>query len=298
VFTRLGYLLSRAMRNVRQTPFLFSATVLTVTVSLAMVAIFILLVLNLQRVGSGWGQEIQIVAYFDKVPSQTQRLDWQAKLAKRPEVTSVNYIDKYEAYELFSKQLGTEKSLLEGIKPDVLPASLQVSLREGYRDTTAVEGLANYMRKDLKLPEVHYGREWVERFETAVSVIRLVALLLGAILVLTALFIVGNTIRLALYSRRQELEIMSLVGATPFFIRIPFLIEGALQGVMGGALALGSLYLIYHLYLLENLQVLLMAIGDFEVLFLPLPVQGGLLLAGLLLGLLGSSLALRRLIKV
>jgi len=298
VLTRLGYLLSRALRNVRQTPFLFSATVLTVAVSLAMVAIFILLVLNLQRVGSGWGQEIQIVAYFDKVPSQTQRLDWQAKLSKRPEVTSVNYIDKYEAYELFAKQLGAEKSLLEGIKPDVLPASLQVSLREGYRDTASVEKLANFMRKDLELPEVHYGREWVERFETAVSVIRLVALLLGTILVFTALFIVGNTIRLALYSRRQELEIMSLVGATPFFIRIPFLIEGALQGIMGGVLALGSLYLVYHLYLLENLQVLLMAIGDFEVLFLPLPIQVGLLLAGLLLGLLGSSLALRRLIKV
>jgi len=298
VFTRLGYLLSRALRNVRQTPFLFSATVLTVTVSLAMVAIFILLVLNLQRVGSGWGQEIQIVAYFDKLPSQTQRLEWQALLAKRPEVTSVNYIDKYEAYDLFAKQLGTEKSLLEGIKPDVLPASLQVALNEDYRDTEAVEKLASYMRKDLKLPEVHYGREWVERFETAVSVVRLVAFLLGTILVLTALFIVGNTIRLALYSRRQELEIMSLVGATPFFIRTPFLIEGALQGIIGGGLALGSLYLVYHLYLLENLQVLLMAIGDFEVLFLPLPVQGGLLLAGLLLGLLGSSLALRRLIKV
>jgi len=298
VFTRLGYLLARALRNVRQTPFLFSATVLTVAVSLAMVSIFILLVINLQRVGSGWGQEIQIVAYFDKLPSQTKRLEWQALLSKRPEVAGVDYIDKFEAYEIFSDQLGAEKSLLEGIKPDVLPASLQVSLNEDYRSTEAVEQLATFMRKELELPEVHYGREWVERFETAVSVVRLVALLLGAILVLTALFIVGNTIRLALYSRRQELEIMTLVGATPFFIRTPFLIEGALQGVLGGLAALGSIYLVYYFYLLENLQVLLLSIGDFEVLFLPLPVQGGVLLAGLLLGLLGSSLALRRLIKV
>lgn len=298
MFTRIGYLLGRALRNVRQTPFLFSATVLTVTVSLAMVAIFMLLVLNLQRVGSGWGQEIQIVAYFDKLPSQTKRLEWQALLAKRPEVSRVNYIDKYEALDIFAEQLGDEKSLLKGIKPDVLPASLQVELNTDYRGSEAVNKLARYMREDLGMPEVHYGREWVERFETAVSVIRLVALLLGAILVLTALFIVGNTIRLALYSRRQELEIMSLVGATPFFIRTPFLIEGALQGLLGGGLAVACLYLVYHSYLYESLQVLLLSMGDFEVLFLPLPLQGGLLMAGLLLGLLGSSLALRRLIKV
>jgi len=298
VLTRLKYLLGGAFRNVRQTPFLFTATVLTVTVSLAMVAVFALLVLNLQRVGSSWGQEIQVVAYFDKTPSQTDRLAWQAELAKRPEVERIDYIDKYEAYEIFSRQLGEEKSLLEGIRPEVLPASLQVTLRESFRTTQTVMDLALYMRKDLKMPEVHYGREWVERFESAVSIVRLVALVLGCVLVLTALFIVGNTIRLALYSRRQELEIMSLVGATPMFIRTPFLIEGALQGLIGGALALISLYLVYHLYLLENLQALLLAMGDFEILFLPLPLQWGLLLAGLLLGLLGSSLALRRLIKV
>jgi len=298
VLTRLKYVLAGALRNVRQTPFLFTATVLTVTVSLAMVAVFALLVLNLQRVGSSWGQEIQVVAYFDKVPSQTDRLEWQAVLAKRPEVERVDYIDKFEAYEIFSGQLGEEKALLEGIRPEVLPASLQVTLREPFRTTQTVMELALFMRKDLKMPEVHYGREWVERFESAVSIVRLVALVLGAVLVLTALFIVGNTIRLALYSRRQELEVMSLVGATSLFIRTPFLIEGALQGLIGGALALASLYVVYHLYLLDNLQALLLAMGDFEVLFLPFPLQWGLLLAGLLLGLLGSSLALRRLIRV
>lgn len=298
MFSRLRYFIGRTLRNVRQSPFLFSATVMTVAVSLAMVALFALLVLNLQRVGSGWGQEIQIAAYFDKLPSQTQRLEWQALLSKRPEVETVEYIDKHEAYEQFSRQLGDEKSLLEGIKPDVLPASLQVRLRESYRSTNAVMNLALYMRKELKMPEVHYGREWVERFETAVTVVRLVALLLGTILVLTALFIVGNTIRLTLYSRRQELEIMSLVGATPLFIRTPFLIEGALQGLIGGGLAWASLFLVFHGYLKDKLQVLLLAMGDFEVLFLPIPIQWGLLLTGLLLGLLGSSLALRRLVKV
>lgn len=296
--THLRYLLARALRNVRQTPFLFSATVLTVAVSLAMVAVFVLLVLNLQRVGSRWGEEIQVVAYFDKLPSQTERLEWQAKLAKRPEVERLDYIDKFEAFEIFERQLGGDKALLEGVKPEVLPASLQVTLREEHRTTQTVAELARYMSEDLKMPEVHYGHEWVERFEAAVSIARLVALLLGSILVLTALFIVGNTIRLALYSRRQELEIMSLVGATPFFIRTPFLIEGALQGLLGGALALGALFVVYHFYLLENLQALLMAIGDFNVTFLPASAQWGMLLAGLLLGLLGSSLALRRLIRV
>ena len=298
MLTRLRYLLARALRNVGQTPFLFTATVLTVTVSLAMVALFALLVINLQRVGSDWGQEIQIVAYFDKLPSQTSRLEWQALLQKRVDVEKVDYVDKFEAFEIFSSQLGDEKSILEGIKPDVLPASLQVTLKEDFRQAEDVQALARYMREDLKMPEVHYGREWVERFETAVSVVRLIALLLGAVLVLTALFIVGNTIRLALYSRRQELEIMSLVGATPFFIRTPFLIEGALQGLLGGALALGSLYLVYRIYLLENLQLLLQAMGDFKVLFLPVELQWSILLAGFLLGLVGSSLALRSLIKV
>jgi len=294
----LRYLLARALRNVRQTPFLFSATVLTVAISLAMVAVFILLVLNLQKVGSSWGEEIQVVAYFDQLPSQTVRLEWQASLAKRAEVERLDYIDKFEAYEIFERQLGAEKALLEGVKPEVLPASLQVTIKETYRNSQTVSELARYMSEDLKMPEVHYGHEWVERFESAVSIARLVALLLGTILVLTALFIVGNTIRLALYSRRQELEIMSLVGATPFYIRTPFLIEGALQGLLGGVLALGALFVVYRFYLLENLQALLMAIGDFKVMFLPVPLQWGVLVAGLLLGLLGSSLALRRLIRV
>jgi cell division transport system permease protein len=148
------------------------------------------------------------------------------------------------------------------------------------------------------LSDLRYGQEWLERFESFVSLLRLAGAILGGFLLFAALFIVANTIKLTLYARRDELEIMALVGATPMFIKSPFLLEGALQGALGGGLAVAGAYALFQLFLQQGLNSLLLASGVERVTFLPLSWQLLLIAAGVLLGLAGSLLSLRKLVRI
>jgi len=140
-------------------------------------------------------------------------------------------------------------------------------------------------------------REWLERFEAFLLLLRTVGAALGGFLVLAALVIVTNTIKLTLYARQDELEAMTMVGATSLFIKLPYLIEGALQGLCGGLLALLVSFIAFRTLLRESLGSLLLLTGIDTIHFLPPVWQVLVVAAGTLVGLLGSSLALRKFVR-
>jgi cell division transport system permease protein len=295
---RSGYFVRRALRNMRQNPVLCSAAVGTVAVALTILAFFAIIVLNVQKLTRHWSEDVQVVAFIDSLPEERQLQQWMADIRSLPEVEKVDFVSRAEALKRFKKRLADDADLLEGVDPDILPASLAITLRAPSRNQAGVFSVVSRLRQNSGLSDLRYGQEWLERFESFVALLRLAGAILGGFLLFAALFIVANTIRLTLYARRDELEIMALVGATPFFIKSPFLLEGALQGALGGAFAVAGAYALFQLFLQQGLSSLLLASGVDRVTFLPWSWQLLLVAAGLLLGLVGSLLSLRKLVRI
>jgi cell division transport system permease protein len=295
---RLGYFVSRAVRNMRQSPFLCSAAVATVAVSLTIMAFFAIVVLNVQKLTLHWSKEVQIVAYLDVVPEMKLLQTWIDDLQRLPEVEKVTYIPRQEAFRRFKKRLAQDADLLEGLDADVLPASLEIALKKKHRTRQDIEAVVTRLQQNQSFSDLRYGQEWLERFESFTMLLRLAGAILGGTLLFAALFIVSNTIKLTLYARRDELEIMTLVGGTPLFIKTPFLLEGALQGALGGLIAVGGAYALFQIFLSEGLNVLLLAFGINGTTFLPVFYQLLLVGTGILLGLCGSLVSLRKFVRI
>lgn len=299
MFERLGFFVAhRALRNMRQSPFLCAAAVGTVAVSLAILAFFALVVLNVQKLTGHWSEEVQVVAYLDAPPEEKQLRIWIEDIRRLPEVADVRFVSQGEAFDRFQKRLTRDADLLDGLDPDVLPASLEISLLEQHRTTHGVETVIAALQKNRALSDLRYGQEWLERFESFLTLLRLAGAILGGFLLFATLFIVANTIKLTLYARRDELEIMTLVGGTPLFIKMPFLVEGSLQGALGGALALGGAYMLFQFFIRSGLSVLLPLTGSEGIVFLPGSWQAMVVAAGTLLGFIGSLVSLRKFVRI
>lgn len=294
----IRYFFRRAVRNMRQWPLLCSAAILTMAVALATVATFFLVVINIEQLASNWTREIQVVAYLEKAPSQKELPSLLDKIKKFPEVDSVIYVSPTGAMERFKDRLADDASLLEGVGRDLLPASFELTLKPEYRNQQGIKKVIEQLDNSVSIDDLRYGQKWLERFNTFVGMLRFISLILGSFLLLAALFIVSNTIKLTLYARRDELEIMALVGATMRFIKIPFLLEGALQGLLGGIISLGFLAISFKFIIERSLTSFWLTPTDFDLLFLTPGQQLTLVLSGVFLGILGSLTSLRRFVRV
>ena len=290
-----GYFLRRALRNMLHSPVLSAASIFTVGVALALLAFFAIAVLNVQRLTATWSAELAIVAYLEQPPEGPVLNRWLSEIRAYPEVAEVTYVSRQEAYRRFKQRLGSDADLLEGLGAEVLPASLEIRLKPEQRAETAA--VVERLGRNQAFGELHYGREWLERFEAFLLLLRTAGAALGGFLILAALVIVANTIKLTLYARQDELEAMTMVGATSLFIKLPYLIEGTLQGLCGGILALLVSFAAFRLLLRESLGSLLLLTGIDTIHFLPAGWQAMLVVAGGLIGLFGSLLALRKFVR-
>jgi len=298
VLDKIRYFIMRALRNMRQWPFLCSASILTMAIALATVATFFLVVVNIEQLTLRWTKEIQVIAYLEKAPKTQDIATLTKKLKSFPEVESVNYVSQADAMERFKKHLGADASLLEGVNKDLLPASFELGLHPDYRNQQGIATVVELLENNLAVDDLRYGQKWLERFTNFVQMLRFVGIILGVLLLFGALFIVSNTIKLTLYARRDELEIMALVGATMRFIKIPFMLEGAIQGLLGGMLSLAFLFLSFVFVISRGLNTFWLTPADFDLLFLTLNQQIILVLSGVALGILGSLSSLRRFVRI
>ena len=297
IFLRGGYFFRRALRNMQQSPVLSLASVGTIAVALALLAFFAIAVLNVQQLTASWGESLAIVAYLDEVPGDSIIKGWVSDIERYPEVDKVAFVSRDQAFERFRQRLGDDAGLIEGLGPDVLPASLEISLADQSRNQAAVTAVVDRLRVDHRFTDLQYGQGWLEKLEAFLLLLRVSGAALGGFLVFAALVIVANTIKLTLYARQDELDAMVMVGATSLFIKLPFLVEGALQGVLGGLTALGLSFLVFEVALQKSLGSLLLITGIDTIHFLPLLWQIMLILGGGLIGLLGSLFALRKFVR-
>jgi len=298
VLETVRYFFLRAVRNMRQWPFLCSAAILTMAVSLATIATFFLIVVNIEQLAARWTQEIQVIAYVQRPPSSQELPELIKKMEQLDGVEQVAYVSPSEAMERFGERLGNDAVLLQGVRSDLLPASFELALHPEFRSQEGIEKIIDQLESLIPVDDLRYGQTWLERFNNFISMLRFVGAFLGGFLLFATLFIVANTIRLTLYARRDELEIMALVGATMRFIKIPFMLEGAIQGFIGGLLSLLFLSISFSLIISRGLHAFWLTPLDFDLLFLTASQQLVLVLAGVVLGVLGSLSSLRRFVRI
>ena len=291
----LVYFLRKALGNIWTNPFLSLVTLSTIAISMLILGLFSLIYLNVQQSLHQMGGELQITAYLQETISSEQAKMLRGKVADWPEVERITYISKEQALARFRSQLREYAGILEGLKGNPLPASLEVTLMPQYGRSGNIKELSTRLGRLPGVAEVQYGRKWMAKLRVFVEVMKLVGITVGGLLLIATIFVISNTIKLTFYSRREELEIMRLVGATDFFIKAPFLIEGLLHGLGGALLAAGGLsllilFLFSHLDLPLRLAVMAGSLPTVQLV-------AGFLGLGLLLGVLGSTVSLRRFLR-
>lgn len=273
-------------------------TIATITLALLIVSLFLLVFVNLEGAAENWSERVQVTVYFDKELASSEQSALRDRIMALPGAQRVSYVSRDEALKRFKSRLRGQETILEGVRPEVLPTSFEIALKRANRETQAVESFVAALKRIPGITEVQYGEEWVRRFNSFLNFMRLLGGLLGGFLVVAVVFIVSNTIKLTIYARRDELDVMALVGATSFFIKAPFLIEGLMQGLAGALIAVAMLFGLYEGFLHNAGSFLTFNPVSSGLGFLPLEYIGGLLLAGAMLGFIGSLTSLKRFINL
>lgn len=294
---KLRYLTKQAVSvSVRSLGITFLA-VITIGASLTVLAAFGVVVQSLSEVAVRLGQEVEVSAYLVRNTPPGDGFALARQLESWPEVAGARFSSSEAALEAFRESLGEEGSLLEGLPPDVLPASVEIQVRPEAWTRETVEALATRLEALAPVEEVRFGREAIEQVNGVLEVARVAAWIVGLVLGLGAILVVSNTIRLTVYARRDEIEVMSLVGATSTFVRAPFVMEGMLQGFLGGALAFGVL-----LSMQGGLRLVLergLGVGmEVTLAWSPIEYALALVAGGVGLGLIASLAAVGRFLKV
>ncbi len=294
---RLRHAVTEAFTNLGRAGWGGLASVGTIAVAFLIVGIFLLLTQNLGAALSQWRDQYQVTVFLDDGITAAQLALLKKRIANEQAVRAVAFISKAEALQAFKRELKGRESLLEGLGDNPIPASFQLRIRDEYQTPQALRQLAGFLTRLEGVEEVQYGQEWIDRMAAVLRVIQLVGLSVGIALGLASLLIVSNTVRLAIYARADEIEIMRLVGATKMTVRLPFLLEGLIQGGAGAGLALGMLFGAYRatLYQLQMApgQVYGLGLGS----FLPGGTVAILVGAGAGLGAFGSLLSVSRLLR-
>ncbi|MGH7369820.1 MAG: permease-like cell division protein FtsX [Candidatus Methylomirabilaceae bacterium] len=273
------------------------SSIITIGVSFLIIGIFLLVILQTNAFVAEWKEQFQLSVFLDDKITPTQLEILEKRIQNESAVKSVTFVTREQALANFRRELKGQESFLEGLGNNPLPASFQLRVREGYQSPAALERLSAFLSRLEGVEDIQYGQEWIERISNAARIVKLLGLIIGSVLTLGSALIISNTIRLAVYARAAEIEIMRLVGATKAYIRAPFLVEGMLQGSLGALLALGLLFAVYRLAAPTlDLASPLVATASDRGLLEPSMIVA-LVSGGAAIGALGSSLAISRYLK-
>jgi cell division transport system permease protein len=288
---RLLYFARTSLRGIAATPGTAIVATATIAVALVLVGAFGLVVLNMQALLARVGDAVQVTAFLAEGLPEADRAVLVQKISAISGVARAELISEAAALERFKGGVGQGFALVEGLGSNPLPASIEITLEARYRTSGDLSRVASAVATLPGVADITSGADWVEGYVRALALVRGLAIGLGVIFVLATMLIVSNTIRLAVLSRRDELEILSLVGASRVFVNTPFLIEGLLQGAAAGALAWALLYALFRSVLPGFEAGLAFVLGGVEPRFFDAVETAWLCGGGAVLGLLGSAIA-------
>lgn len=301
----LGYFLRESVQNFRRNWVMSLGAVITIYLSLLLVGVTAATSVIVNNIVESVEQKVTVQIFIKDGAAAADVTGLQSALAADALVKSVEYVSKEAALKRFTEQTMKESpEIVEQLEENVLPASLDIELKDPRTVAdvvTKVKANPTFLkvcdRPDDPEQSLRYGEKTVERLFALTNTVRVVMAAFIAMLAVVSLIFINNTIRLAIYARRKEIGIMRLVGASNWFIRTPFLLEGVFQALIGAGMAIATLGLVR--------ATLLPRFGE-TLKFLPVSINAGaslqislaLIGAGLFIGLIGSGVALRRYLKV
>jgi cell division transport system permease protein len=291
----LRYFFRQALGNIFENRMVHLIGVGTMVIAFLIFDAFVLSFVNINAWTQERGRTLTMSIYFKGDPDRSAIEDIQRDLLNYP-VSITRFISKQDAMKSLRRRLGEKGGLLDGLKENPLPASLEIILSRDEIDDSLPYELKKKLERIENVDEVQYSEEWIDQIQAVMGAIEIVGLIFGGLLFLAALFIVTNTIKLTIYSRKDEIEILKLVGATNGFVRAPFLIEGSIQGFLGGSVAMSILFLVY--ILATNKVDLRIGFGALDLVFLS-PESILLLVAtSMIVGFIGSTVSLGRFFRI
>jgi cell division transport system permease protein len=265
----------------------------TLTIALALFVLggFLVVTANLERLGTEWSNAAELSVYLKDDITPAERRAVETALAPNDLIAAHEFVSKSDALARFKQTFGDLAAAVDGVGGNPLPASLEVRLQPGPGVSASVDSLAARLRTMGGVADVRYDRQWLTRVLSAINIIRGVGLVLGSVLAIAAALTVANVVRLALYARREELDIMNLVGAPEAYVRGPFVMEGVLQGGIGALVALLALGGAFLALRARYLLPLASALNVSSIHFLPAELCVLLVAGGMAVGCVGGLFA-------
>ncbi len=268
-------------------------SVFTIAAALFVLGGFLLVTANLDRAVSRWSAAAEFSIYLDDGISQEQRVALNTLLREQPAVASREYVSKADAVLRFKRDFPDLAASLGEMPRNPLPASIEVRLNPARADGATLEALARRLMQSGGVADVRFDRRWLERLGQIASGVRWAGWSLGAVLLLAAMLTVATVVRLALHARRDEVDIMQLMGAPIGLLRGPLVVEGIVHGGAGAVVAMAALYAGYALARGRLLAMLGASADAGSIGFLPGTFGATLVLVGMAVGCVGGYLAAR-----
>lgn len=286
------YFLQQALISLTRNGLMSLASIGTMVVSLVILGMFIMMIASLGNLVTTLESKVEVVVFLKDSTTVEEIQKLQDIIGKLDGVKGITFVSKEQAFKELKEKMGNKSKVLTAVRSNPLPNSFEIKAA----DPTKVSYLANKLLSFSQVEEVKYGKGIVEKLFAFTRVLRIVGITLIVFLTLATIYIIVNTIRLTVFARRKEIKIMKLVGATDWFIRWPFIIEGVLLGLIGGVIAVLVLRQSYVL-VFDKLQR--------ELPFLPLGsnleavanLSYWLLLAGIVIGAVGSTISLHKFLQ-
>ena len=292
ILRALAYFFSEAAQSLWRSRLMNALSIGTIAVSLFVLGAFLTIASNLNEVVARWSRKVQVTFYLTDGLETPIRDSLAGRLKDDAAVESVEVVSRAQALERFRALFRDLQALPDDLGENPFPASVEATLRPGRESPEEVQRLVAAFEKAPGVEEVQYDLLWIQRLATAIRLVRGVGALLGGILVLAGVFTISNVIRLTVYARQDELDIMRLVGATRAYVKGPFVVEGLIQGGVGGLISVALLWVAFRMVAKDAL-----AASDLlgrAVVFLPTGVCVFIVLGGMAVGIVGSLLSIGR----
>ncbi|MBE6065134.1 permease-like cell division protein FtsX [Clostridium cochlearium] len=291
----IKYFISDSLKSIRRNKTISLASAATVAATLFILGVFMLSALNVKQVIKNVESKVEITVFLRDDITIGQQKELETKINAIDKIVDVRYESKEEAVKKFEEQLGEEnKDLVKGLeKENPLPSSFILKVKDPEMVTDVVDEI-----KDLNgIEKIREGKKTVEKIVSVTKTIKWVGMILFIILIGVSLFLIGNTIKITVYSRRREIGIMKYIGATDWFIRWPFVIEGGLLGITGAIIGFLVLYYLYNA-IYPKMAKALYLVDFINPSYILTSISWQFILAGILIGTVGSILSIRKFLAV
>ncbi len=292
----LSAIITQTGRNLKQTWGSQLMTLITVSLSVLIFSFFFLVYNNLQKAGVQLADHIRLIIYLDDEIPINLRPKIESEIRGFSDVEKIVFKSRQDAFVHLSKQLEKDYEVLADLDPDFLPPSIEVYPAKNLETLSKIKQFSDYLATIPGAKKVQYGKNWIERLGYITQLTRIIVILSGGLLVMTATFMVSSTIRLTVVTRHAELEILRLLGASNSYIQTPLVLEGLLQGIMGSGLGLTFLYLLYCWIKDRFSGPGLLELFNFT--FMPTPLVIAILLISIGLCSIGSIFSIRKFLRI